>query len=67
MDELVRLRDAVKPEESLLVLDGLTGQDAVKSRFSSKSSGGHRAVLTKRTETPGEAQLSRSQPSPADP
>lgn len=29
MDELVRVRDAVKPEEVLLVLDGLTGQDAV--------------------------------------
>lgn len=29
MDELVRVRDAVKPGEILLVLDGLTGQDAV--------------------------------------
>ncbi len=29
MNELVRVRDAVKPEEILLVLDGLTGQDAV--------------------------------------
>ncbi len=29
MDQLVRVRKAVKPEEVLLVLDGLTGQDAV--------------------------------------
>jgi signal recognition particle subunit SRP54 len=30
MDELVRLRDAVHPDEILLVADGMTGQDAVK-------------------------------------
>ncbi|MDH5642738.1 MAG: signal recognition particle protein [Gemmatimonadota bacterium] len=30
MDELVRLEAAVKPDEILLVADGMTGQDAVK-------------------------------------
>jgi signal recognition particle subunit SRP54 len=30
MDELVRLRDAVHPDEILLVADGMTGQDAVR-------------------------------------
>jgi signal recognition particle subunit SRP54 len=30
MNELVRLRDAVHPDEILLVADGMTGQDAVK-------------------------------------
>ena len=30
MDELRRLKDAVKPDEILLVADGMTGQDAVK-------------------------------------
>jgi len=30
MDELVRLKAAVKPQEILLVADGMTGQDAVK-------------------------------------
>src|SRR5258707_15646784 len=30
MDELKRLRDAVKPHEILLVADGMTGQDAVR-------------------------------------
>ncbi len=29
MDELVRIRDAVKPDTTLLVLDAMTGQDAV--------------------------------------
>jgi len=29
MDELVRIRDAVKPHDVLLVLDSMTGQDAV--------------------------------------
>jgi signal recognition particle subunit SRP54 len=29
MDELVRIRDAVKPQNTLLVLDAMTGQDAV--------------------------------------
>src|SRR5699024_1882536 len=29
MDELVRIRDTVKPHEILLVVDALTGQDAV--------------------------------------
>jgi signal recognition particle subunit SRP54 len=29
MDELVRIRDAVKPSDTLLVLDAMTGQDAV--------------------------------------
>ena len=29
MDELVRIRDAVKPQEILLVVDAMTGQDAV--------------------------------------
>ncbi len=29
MDELVRIRDAVKPDDTLLVLDAMTGQDAV--------------------------------------
>ncbi|NQT34963.1 signal recognition particle protein [bacterium] len=31
MDELVRLQKAVKPPETLLVVDGMTGQDAVRS------------------------------------
>lgn len=31
MDELMRLQDAVKPPETLLVVDGMTGQDAVRS------------------------------------
>ncbi len=30
MDELRRVKDAVKPDEILLVADGMTGQDAVK-------------------------------------
>ena len=30
MDELVRLKEAVKPQEILLVADGMTGQDAVR-------------------------------------
>jgi signal recognition particle subunit SRP54 len=30
MDELVRVRDAVHPDEILLVADGMTGQDAVR-------------------------------------
>ena len=30
MGELVRLKDAIKPDEILLVADGMTGQDAVK-------------------------------------
>jgi signal recognition particle subunit SRP54 len=30
MDELVSLRDAVHPDEILLVVDGMTGQDAVR-------------------------------------
>lgn len=30
MGELVRLRDAVRPDEILLVADGMTGQDAVR-------------------------------------
>jgi len=30
MDELSRLRDAVKPHEIMLVVDGMTGQDAVR-------------------------------------
>lgn len=30
MDELARLRDKLKPTETLLVLDAMTGQDAVK-------------------------------------
>jgi signal recognition particle subunit SRP54 len=30
MTELVRLKDAIKPDEILLVADGMTGQDAVK-------------------------------------
>ena len=29
MDELVRIRDAVKPHSVLLVVDAMTGQDAV--------------------------------------
>ncbi|MDD6255146.1 MAG: signal recognition particle protein [Eubacteriales bacterium] len=29
MDELIRVRDAVEPHETLLVIDALTGQDAV--------------------------------------
>jgi signal recognition particle subunit SRP54 len=29
MDELARVRDALEPHETLLVLDGMTGQDAV--------------------------------------
>ena len=31
MDELVRIRDAVKPQEILLVVDAMTGQDAVNA------------------------------------
>lgn len=31
MDELLELRNAVKPAETLLVVDGMTGQDAVRS------------------------------------
>lgn len=31
MEELVRLQAAVKPPETLLVVDGMTGQDAVRS------------------------------------
>ena len=31
MDEIARVRDATKPVESLLVLDAMTGQDAVRS------------------------------------
>lgn len=31
MDELYRLQEAVKPPETLLVVDGMTGQDAVRS------------------------------------
>ncbi|NUR34665.1 MAG: AAA family ATPase, partial [Gemmatimonadaceae bacterium] len=30
MNELVRLKEAIKPDEILLVADGMTGQDAVK-------------------------------------
>jgi len=30
MDELVRLKDAIKPDEILLVADGMTGQEAVR-------------------------------------
>jgi signal recognition particle subunit SRP54 len=30
MDELVRLKEAIRPDEILLVADGMTGQDAVK-------------------------------------
>jgi len=30
MDELIRLKDAVRPREVLLVADGMTGQDAVR-------------------------------------
>lgn len=30
MDELTRLRDEMRPTETLLVVDGMTGQDAVK-------------------------------------
>ena len=30
MTELVRLKEAIKPDEILLVVDGMTGQDAVK-------------------------------------
>jgi signal recognition particle subunit SRP54 len=30
MDELVRLKDAINPDEILLVADGMTGQEAVK-------------------------------------
>jgi signal recognition particle subunit SRP54 len=30
MDELIRLKDAVRPHEILLVADGMTGQDAVR-------------------------------------
>jgi signal recognition particle subunit SRP54 len=33
MDELRRIRDAVKPAEILLVVDAMTGQDAVKRRL----------------------------------
>ena len=29
MDELVAIRDTVRPQEILLVVDGMTGQDAV--------------------------------------
>jgi signal recognition particle subunit SRP54 len=39
MDELVRLRDAVRPDEILLVADGMTGQDAVRI-----ASGFHQAL-----------------------
>ncbi len=31
MQELIRLKDAIHPDEILLVADGMTGQDAVKS------------------------------------
>jgi signal recognition particle subunit SRP54 len=31
MDELVRLKDAIRPDEILLVADGMTGQDAVRT------------------------------------
>ena len=32
MAELDRLKDAIRPDEILLVADGMTGQDAVKHR-----------------------------------
>jgi signal recognition particle subunit SRP54 len=48
MDELVRVKDAVRPEETLLVLDGLTGQDAVKVAVQFQEQTGFTgAVLTK--------------------
>ena len=31
MEELVRIRNGIKPHEILLVLDALTGQDAVNA------------------------------------
>lgn len=31
MDELIRIKDSIKPSEILFVADGMTGQDAVKS------------------------------------
>ena len=38
MDELARVRDAISPDEILLVLDALTGQDAIETakRFNEK-------------------------------
>jgi signal recognition particle subunit SRP54 len=32
MDEIVRVHDAIKPQETLFVVDAMTGQDAVTAK-----------------------------------
>ena len=62
MDELVRIRDAVKPQEILLVVDAMTGQDAVNvaQTFNDKL-GIDGVILTKLDgDTRGGAALSRA-------
>ena len=60
MDELVRIKEAVKPQEILLVVDAMTGQDAVNvaQTFNDKLDI-HGVILTKLDgDTRGGAALS---------
>ena len=66
MDELQRIKEATDPAEILLVVDAMTGQDAVNAASAFDGQLGITGVmLTKLTATPAAARPSRSRPSPA--
>ncbi|MDX6521793.1 MAG: signal recognition particle subunit, partial [Gaiellales bacterium] len=66
MDELVRIRNAVKPHNILLVLDAMSGQDAVTTAQAfSEAVDYDGVILTSSTATPAAAPRWRCGRSPA--
>jgi signal recognition particle subunit SRP54 len=68
MEELRNVRDTVKPQEILLVVDSMTGQDAVNvSETFNKNLGVDGVILTKLAATREAARRSPSRRSPESP
>jgi len=66
MDELRRMKESVQPDNVLLVVDAMTGQEAVSvAEAFADSVGIDGVVLTKLDATPGAAPPCRSRRSPA--
>jgi signal recognition particle subunit SRP54 len=79
MDELRRLKDAVRPDEILLVADGMTGQEAVKiaqgfdaslgltgvilTKLDGDARGGARSTVSRRNPSSTSAPAKRPMPS----
>ena len=68
MDELKNIKASVHPNEILLVVDAMTGQDAVNAATAfDEALGIDGVLLTSWTATPAAARLCLSRPPPASP